>query len=366
MSALAGSFRGGAAFLLLPLSLVPLFLALPKFTSNGQAMDPERVPLAAPSLDLSDAQLSRWRPLPAFDGAIPVLAYHGINGRFDHYSISRKTFAQQMEMLDRAGFETVSIAQYVRFLQGDVDGLPPRPILITFDDGRLDSYRGADKVLADHDFRATMFVIVGRVDSGGSFYLNWQELRMMAESGRWDLQEHSGVGHVNVVYNAAGDVGEAYAYRRYVKGLGLESFGDYRQRVREDILWGKTTMEQKIPGYTPWTFAVPYGNYGQNGTNDSRIPEFLNRFLRRNFLAVFLTRPPKFTTAFTPRGKIGRYEIHTVTSADRMYTWLRAGMPSKKSLRDAAEEQASAAVESAQIAAGVSGAGGPQKAEGGN
>jgi len=39
MSALAGTFKGAVAFLLLPLSLVPLFLALPKLTNSGVAND---------------------------------------------------------------------------------------------------------------------------------------------------------------------------------------------------------------------------------------------------------------------------------------------------------------------------------------
>ena len=107
--------------------------------------------------------------------------------------------AEQRRVRDRS-----ASPQYVRFLQGDTRNLPQRPILITFDDGRLDSYRGADKILAEHGFKATMFVIAGFVEERNSFYLNWDELRRMATSGRWDLQEHAGVGHVNVRYDASG------------------------------------------------------------------------------------------------------------------------------------------------------------------
>ena len=49
-----------------------------------------------------------------------------------------------MAMLAADGFHAISIAQYARFAGGDVAALPDRPILITFDDGRLDSYQGAD------------------------------------------------------------------------------------------------------------------------------------------------------------------------------------------------------------------------------
>ena len=160
----------------------------------------------------------------------------------------------------------------MRFLQGNTVNLPQRPILITFDDGRLDSYRGADRILAEYGFKATMFVIAGFVEESNSFYLSWDELRRMAASRRWDLQEHAGVGHVNVRYDAAGHEGPAYAFRQYQPGRGLESFEEYKRRVEQDILWAKRTMSEQLSGFSPLTFAVPFGSYGQDRTNDARIP----------------------------------------------------------------------------------------------
>jgi hypothetical protein len=138
------ALRGAAAFLLLPLSLIPLIFAVPRLRGPSDAPSVERRALPVPAIHPTVAELARWQTLPAFRGAVPVLVYHGINDQADHYSVSQAAFTEQMEMLKRAGFQTISIGQYVRFLQGDVRGLPPRPVLITFDDGRLDSYRGAD------------------------------------------------------------------------------------------------------------------------------------------------------------------------------------------------------------------------------
>ena len=56
-----------------------------------------------------------------------------------------------MAMLAADGFHAISIAQYARFAGGDVTALPDRPILITFDDGLLDSYQGADAILARYE-----------------------------------------------------------------------------------------------------------------------------------------------------------------------------------------------------------------------
>jgi peptidoglycan/xylan/chitin deacetylase (PgdA/CDA1 family) len=321
-------FRGALAFLLLPLSLVPLYFAIPRFRTELASAGPGRAALDAPASKPSAAQLASWRPLPAIKGAVPVLAYHGVNGRKDHYSVTREQFAQQMTMLDRAGFETISIAEYVRFLHGVTVNLPRRPILITFDDGRLDSYRGADKILAEHGFRATMFVIAGYVEESSSFYLTWDELRRMADSDRWDLQEHAGVGHVNVRYDAAGHEGPAYAFRQYRPGEGLESFTEYKRRVEQDILWAKRTLTEHLPGFSPLSFAVPFGSYGQDRTNDPRIPRFMSRLLRRHFQAVFMTDPPVYTKPSSPAAALPRIELNEEIGADKLYRWLRERIPS--------------------------------------
>ena len=148
------ALKGAAAFLLLPLSLIPLYFAVPRLHAQAPPAQ-ERRPLDAPSISLTKGELNTWRTVWAYKGTVPVLAYHGIGDGTDHYSVSQEEFTRQMEMLRRAGFHTISIAQYVRFLAGDSTELPDRPLLITFDDGRLDSYRGADKVLAQYGFRAT-------------------------------------------------------------------------------------------------------------------------------------------------------------------------------------------------------------------
>lgn len=325
-----GALRAALAFLVLPLSLLPMYFAIPRFRTEIAKADPDRAPLDAPAIEPTEAQLARWKPFPPIKGAVPVLAYHGVNDEGDHYSVTRREFALQMEMLDRAGFETISIAEYVRFLHGTTVNLPRRPILITFDDGRLDSYRGADHILAKHGFRATMFAIAGFVEERSSFYLTWDELRTMSKNGNWDVQEHAGVGHVNVPYDAAGHEGPAYAFRQYRPGRGLESFVEYKRRVEQDVLWAKRTMSEQLPGFSPLAFAVPYGSYGQDRTNDPRIPGFMSRLLRRHFQAVFMTDPPRYSTPGSPRGALPRIELNEHIGSDTLHRWLRERIPSPK------------------------------------
>ena len=86
MSSPFDALRGAFAFLLLPLSLVPLYFAVPRIR-NEVAPDPERAPLVAPDVSPTKAQYERWRPLPPAHEAIPVLAYHGVNDDQDHYRV---------------------------------------------------------------------------------------------------------------------------------------------------------------------------------------------------------------------------------------------------------------------------------------
>jgi hypothetical protein len=318
--------------LLLPLSLIPLIGVVPLIAQAYSQFDRRHKsgPLEAPVVRFSPWEAARYVPLPAHPRAVPVLVFHGINDKQDQYSVSRQAFAGQMALLRRLGYRSVSISQYVRFLRGDFTGLPQRPVLLTFDDGRLDSFRGADRVLRRYGFRATMFVIPGAIARDNPFYLSWKELRGMEDSGRWDLQEHAGKGHYLVSYDAAGHTGPFYAYRRYTKSGGIESIADWEQRVTTDIFAGRDALAQHLPKFEPLTFAVPYGNYGQRATNDPRIPEVMRAFLERQFEAIFVQKTgnqPRYTSQASYRGEAPRFEVHTDTSVDDLFRWLRDEAP---------------------------------------
>ena len=119
--------RRVSPLLLLPLSAIPLLGAVPLVmaTYDKYVRYYSSPPLAAPRNPLSEAEQEKFKPLPDYPVAIPVLVYHGINDDVDGYSVSQQRFAAQMQMLKIAGFHTVSIAQYARFQQGDLTGLPP-------------------------------------------------------------------------------------------------------------------------------------------------------------------------------------------------------------------------------------------------
>ncbi len=316
------SMMGAAgALALLPISAIPLLLVGPSIVSSHARFDRKykSPPYAAPQVHLNAAALRRFEPAASFTGAVPVLVYHGINDADDHYSVSRQAFARQMAMLDHAGYETITIAQYLRFRAGNSSGLPPRPILITFDDGRLDSYRGADSVLAEHGMSAVMYVITAPVEEGNPFHLTWRELHRMKSSGRWDIQPHAHAGHRRVVTDPTGGTGPFYASRRYTQSDGVETFAEYTQRVATDIYAVKDDFGEQ--GLDAESFAVPFGEYGQNA-DDPRIRGFLDELLATQFSVVFVQADGNDPRYSRPTGPAPRYELYTATTADDLYTWL--------------------------------------------
>ena len=125
-----------------------------------------------------------------------------------------------MSMLAAEGFHAISIDQYVRFQAGDLTAVPDRPILITFDDGRIDSFTNGDPVLARYGMRATMFVITANASAAKPGYLGWPALRSMAANGRWDLQLHAHAGHVLIPTGPGGQTGPYYANLAYGTACG--------------------------------------------------------------------------------------------------------------------------------------------------
>ena len=222
-----------------------------------------------------------------------------------------------MALLADAGYETIGLDPLIRHLRGERVALPPRPFVLTFDDGRATV---PDTTLAGLGFEATVFVDVGRVAAGDPAYLSWDALDRLQRSGRWEVQLQSGTGnHVMQWGPRRGDVGSFYAYR----GTD-EVLGGWRERVFGDLAWAERQLALRIDGYRPLAIAPPGGNYGQVGTNDPEIPRLLLTRLQRSFPAVVTLDGP----ALAIRGAgttlpLGRLDMSAEDAEGRLRSLLR-------------------------------------------
>lgn len=132
---------------------------------------------------------------------IPILLYHYIGNNpnpndsaRDNLSVAPDQFDEQMGYLAQNGYNPITLDTMVAGLRG-VATLPPKPVVITFDDGYVDLYHNAFKILRKYNFRAVAFIPTGLV--GTAYYASWDMLFEMQASGLLSFQSHS-VSHANL------------------------------------------------------------------------------------------------------------------------------------------------------------------------
>jgi peptidoglycan/xylan/chitin deacetylase (PgdA/CDA1 family) len=332
INAVMSVLRRATPAVVLLASIVPVaFIAMPMAKDEHDRFEDrylERDAIEPP--DVEAPQLD----LPTFGAGVPVLAYHGI-GEDGRFAVTREGFAEQMAMLDDAGVETIGVDEYVSFMRGDEGDLPDRPLLLTFDDGKLSSFRGADAVLAEHGMNAVMYAIASETSEGSEYYLSADELSAMVASGRWEVQPHAGEGHTEVAIDDEGNTGPSYAYRAYDESEGLESFAEFGERVIADIEAGSDALAEEVEGYGDQTFSFPFGAFGQYGTNDERIPGFLREELGSRFEALFYQPSDAgFTYPGSSDRVQPRFEVRRGTSAAELGEWLSTNAAKSPATRD--------------------------------
>src|SRR5438445_2959045 len=98
------------------------------------------------------------------DRSLRVLMYHKVNDLPGNpLTMPMSLFDEQMDQLLQLGYNVVDLQAV---LDHYVDGkpLPPRAVLITFDDGYHDNLDNAARVLSKYGYPAVLFVPVGYLD----------------------------------------------------------------------------------------------------------------------------------------------------------------------------------------------------------
>jgi peptidoglycan/xylan/chitin deacetylase (PgdA/CDA1 family) len=127
---------------------------------------------------------------------IPILMYHSIDSQstagFRRWTMPPTVFAQHMDWLAEVRYRPITVSTMASALAAS-QPLPPRCIVITFDDGLHDFITGAMPILQRHGFPATLYVVTGyigrvsrwlrTVGEGGRPMLSWSDLRTISECG---------------------------------------------------------------------------------------------------------------------------------------------------------------------------------------
>jgi len=172
---------------------------------------------------------------------VPILCYHRLGTTGGKMAVSPANFAAQMEWLAKNDYRVVKLSQLTGYLEGR-EPLPPKAVVVTFDDGYESVYKFAYPVLRKLGLPATMFVYTDFVGAGGDA-VSWPQLAEMQASGLMDIQAHS-KSHRNLIERTAGENDE-----RYKRNLDSETAGP------RDLIEQKLNTKDQVRHY-----AYPYGD----------------------------------------------------------------------------------------------------------
>jgi peptidoglycan/xylan/chitin deacetylase (PgdA/CDA1 family) len=175
--------RRAVAALVLAAGVVALGLALsrehgaPSTAGTGAAATPQR---ARPRARTDVAAI-------AARANVPILCYHQIRqlsasdaAKDRTYIVPPKVLDAQLATLERAGFVSVSAGDVAAHM-AEGKPLPPKPVLLTFDDASAGQYTRALPILRRHGFKATFFVMT--VVLGKHGWLTRAQLRALDREG---------------------------------------------------------------------------------------------------------------------------------------------------------------------------------------
>lgn len=118
-----------------------------------------------------------------------ILLYHhvAISPIESQYYVHPDTFAEQMAALDAWGYTPIPLSLLVKAITEGAE-LPPKPVVISFDDGRLDIYENAFPIMQEYGFPGVFYIISGGLGDEG--LVDAEMLKEMAAAG-WEIGSHS-------------------------------------------------------------------------------------------------------------------------------------------------------------------------------
>jgi peptidoglycan/xylan/chitin deacetylase (PgdA/CDA1 family) len=126
-----------------------------------------------------------------------ILFYHRVADDRDELAVSPGNFRRQMDYLASESYRVVDVVEAIDLLERGA--LRPRTIGLSFDDGYVDVAEHALGILADHGFRATVFVAPAVIDGTAWFdwyrhppaLLDWDDIGELDQEGTLRFEAHS-------------------------------------------------------------------------------------------------------------------------------------------------------------------------------
>ncbi|WP_342558025.1 polysaccharide deacetylase family protein [Metasolibacillus sp. FSL K6-0083] len=115
-----------------------------------------------------------------------ALSYFGVSRGESPKYVTKGNLDKQLSLLAKQGYETISQQDIIDFYELGKP-LPEKALYLSFEDGRTDSSIFAQKILEKLNYKATMYTYANKMDTKDTKFLKPKHLRLMEDSGFWEL-----------------------------------------------------------------------------------------------------------------------------------------------------------------------------------
>ena len=242
--------------------------------------------LALMSIHGAHAQVARAgarAPLPVVEwpaNSFVVICYHDIQDdlltRPDNYTTQSRELALQFEWLRSNGYNVISLDDLIASRR-DHKALPPRAVLLSFDDGLESVYTRAFPLLEAFHYPAIVGlvgtwrddqkdlgpkVLYGGTELPAGGFLSRQQIGVMQKSGLIEFGSHTFDLHHGIQANPQGNLEPAVVARAFTTSHGYENDAAYLQRVHSDLAQNSRLIKS-LTGHEPRVVVWPYGAYNE-------------------------------------------------------------------------------------------------------
>ncbi len=163
---------------------------------------------------------------------VPILMYHhiAVSPVGSIYYVSPSRFEDELRLLHDWNYTTITTSMLVQAITKGT-ALPPRPVLITFDDANADNYTNAFPIMKKYGYTGVLYLVVQYLNKPD--YLTVAQVKEMAAAG-WEIGSHTET-HPDLLADAG--------------------------NLRTEIVQSRKDLQAMI-GVPVLTFAYPFGDAG--------------------------------------------------------------------------------------------------------
>jgi peptidoglycan/xylan/chitin deacetylase (PgdA/CDA1 family) len=186
-------------------------------------------PTITPTFTPSPVPTATWVVQGPVVVTVPIILYHhvAVSPINSDYYVPPEKFEAEMKLLHDWGYATITTQMLVEAIRTGIP-LPPRPIIISFDDGDMSVYYNAFPIMQKYGFTGAAYIVYYYMNTDG--FMNADQIRELAAAG-WEIGSHS-LTHNN-----------------------LQQIPD---RQRNEIVESRKRLEAEL-GVPVLTFAYPFG-----------------------------------------------------------------------------------------------------------